>query len=300
MQVDWNGVYSAVTTKFHPNGDFDFAAFDRGIEKQLTAGVHGIVIAGSLGEVSTMNQIEKEKLIAHSVKMINKRVPLVFNLGEQSTEEAVYAARKAEELGADGIMLLPPMRYRADDRETVAFMKAVAQSVSLPVIIYNNPVDYRIFVTLEMFAELAECVNIVGVKESTRDVINVSRMKNRFGDRFKILTGVDPIALESLMMGASGWIAGLVNAFPEETVAVYNLAKAGRYEEAAAIQRWFMPLLELDIHPKLVQYIKLAESMVDMGTEHVRAPRLPLEGDERQMVINTVNQRLACRPCLSK
>ncbi len=188
------------------------------------------------------------------------------------------------------------MRYKADDRENVTFFKEIASSVSLPVMIYNNPVDYKIEVTLDMFAELAELENIEAVKESTRDVANVTRMKNRFGDRFKIMCGVDPLAMDSLVMGADGWVAGLVDAFPKETVAIYRLVKAGRYEEALAIYRWFHPVLELDIHPKLVQYIKLAEVMTGIGTETVRSPRLVIEGTEREKVLKIINDALAVRP----
>ena len=193
-------------------------------------------------------------------------------------------------------MLLPPMRYHADALETVTYLKAVANSTSLPILIYNNPVDYKIEITPEMFDSLLECDNIQAVKESTRDISNVTRLKNRFGDRLKIMTGVDTLALESLMMGAEGWIAGLVCAFPKETVAVYELQKAGRYEEAKQLYRWFLPLLELDINSKLVQNIKLAECYTGIGTEYVRRPRLVLSGEERQHVTQIIATALDCRP----
>jgi 4-hydroxy-tetrahydrodipicolinate synthase len=195
-------------------------------------------------------------------------------------------------------MLLPPMRYKSDHRETVAFFKTVAASTDLPIMIYNNPVDYKIEVTLDMFEELLEHSNIESVKESTRDISNVTRLINRFGDRIKILCGVDTIAMEELLMGACGWVGGLVGAFPAETVAIYRLAKAGRIEEAQEIYRWFMPLLELDIHAKLVQYIKLAEQEAGLGTEHVRAPRLPLIGAEREAVLAVIREGIANRPAL--
>jgi dihydrodipicolinate synthase/N-acetylneuraminate lyase len=175
-----------------------------------------------------------------------------------------------------GLMMLPPLRYKADDEETCKIFCDVAKSTKLPIMIYNNPYDYKIEVTLDMFEELAQYKNIQAVKESTRDVSNVTRMINRFGDRFAILCGVDTLALESLFMGADGWVAGLVDAFPRETVSIYRLAKEGRMQEALAIYRWFLPVLELDIHPKLVQYIKLAESVTGLGTETVRLPRLKL------------------------
>jgi 4-hydroxy-tetrahydrodipicolinate synthase len=208
------------------------------------------------------------------------------------------AAEKAEKDGASGLMMLPPMRYNAGDHEVVEYFKAVANSTSLPIMVYNNPVDYKIEVTLDMFEELLKCPNIEAVKESTRDISNVTRIKNRFGDRLGIMTGVDTLALESLLMGADGWIAGLVCAFPAETVAIYELQKAGRIKEAIEIYRWFLPLLELDINPKLVQNIKLAEVATGIGTENVRAPRLPLIGEERNHVLEVIKNGLATRPQL--
>jgi len=196
------------------------------------------------------------------------------------------------------LMLLPPMRYKSDHRETVAFFKTVAAATDLPVMIYNNPVDYKIDVTPDMFEELIELPNIEAVKESTRDITNVTRLINRFGDRIKILCGVDTIAAEALLMGACGWVGGLVGAFPAETVAIYRLIRAGRIEEALEIHRWFLPLLELDIHPKLVQYIKLAEVEAGLGTEYVRAPRLILVGTEREQVLAVIRKGLSERPVL--
>ncbi|MCY1531888.1 4-hydroxy-tetrahydrodipicolinate synthase [compost metagenome] len=205
-------------------------------------------------------------------------------------------ARQAGQGGADGLMLLPPLRYKADDKETLAYFKAVARATHLPIMIYNNPVDYGIRVTLSMFEELAAFENIQAVKESTREVSNVTKMINRFGDRFKILCGVDPLAFECLTLGAHGWVAGLVDAFPAETVAIYRLVKAGRYAEALTIYRWFLPILELDIHPKLIQYIKLTAAATGIGSEYVRAPRLVLKGSERDEVLDIIHNGLAKRP----
>jgi 4-hydroxy-tetrahydrodipicolinate synthase len=237
-------------------------------------------------------------LTKETVAMVKGKVPVLMNIAEQSTKGAILAAQHAEEDGANGLMMLPPMRYKSCDRETVAYFKSVANSTTLPIMIYNNPVDYKIEVTLDMFEELMACKNIEAVKESTRDITNVTRIKNRFGDRLKIMTGVDTIALESLIMGADGWIAGLVCAFPAETVAIYELQRAGRIKEAIALFRWFLPLLELDINPKLVQNIKLAEVYTKIGSEQVRAPRLPLHGEERQQVINIIENALKLRPTL--
>jgi dihydrodipicolinate synthase/N-acetylneuraminate lyase len=296
MRLNWNGVYPAVTTKFKANDTLDLPAFGANLDAQVQAGVTGIIIGGSLGEASTLAIEEKEVLVKFSTD--RAELPVLMNIAEGTTKEAVRQAALAAKWGAKGLMLLPPMRYKSDHRETVAFFKTVAQSTDLPILIYNNPVDYKIEVTLEMFDELLELSNIQAVKESTRDITNVTRLVNRFGDRLKILTGVDPIATEALIMGAHGWVAGLVCAFPAETVAICRLIKAGRIEEALEIHRWFLPLLELDVHPKLVQYIKLAEAEAGLGTEYVRAPRLTLVGEERERVLGIIREGLATRPVL--
>jgi len=298
MSIEWKGVMPAVTTKFTGDDKIDFAAFEKNIIAQLEAGVHGIVLGGTLGEASTLSTSEKQKLTQSTVKLVSDRVPVLINIAEQTTKDAILAAKRAEADGATALMMLPPMRYKAGDMETVTYFKAVAKSTSLPIMIYNNPVDYKIKVSLDMFESLLDCTNIEAVKESTRDISNVTRMKNRFGDRIKIMTGVDTLALESLLMGADGWIAGLVDAFPKETVAIYELQRVGRIAEALEIYRWFLPLLELDIHPKLVQNIKLAESITGLGTENVRPPRLPLFGEEREAVLKIINEAIKKRPQL--
>lgn len=297
--MNWQGVFPAVTTKFHQDGSLDMDMFFKNLDAQLEAGVHGIILGGTLGESSVLSLEEKIQLTTETVKYVNGKVPVILNIAEGATRDAIFWAHKAKEMGASGLMLLPPMRYGSDARETVAYFKAVANSTDLPIMIYNNPVDYKTLVTLSMFEELTDCPNIQAVKESTRDISNVTRMRNLFGDRFKILCGVDTLAMEELLMSADGWVAGLVCAFPKETVAVYNLVKAGRTEEALKIYRWFLPLLELDIHPKLVQYIKLAEQMAGIGTEWVRAPRLTLIGEERVKIENIIKRGLEHRPKLS-
>jgi 4-hydroxy-tetrahydrodipicolinate synthase len=298
--MKWEGVMPAVTTKFTSDGELDFEMFNKNIIAQIEAGVSGIVLGGTLGEASTLTRNEKSALIKNTVDITENKIPVLMNIAEQSTSEAITAVKKAENDGVSGLMILPPMRYKASDDETVTYFKSIAQSTSLPIMIYNNPVDYKIEVTLDMFDQLLECENIHAVKESTRDVSNVTRIINYFGDRLKIMTGVDTLALESLLMGANGWIAGLVDAFPRETVAIYKLQKAGYIKEALEIYRWFLPLLELDINSKLVQNIKLAEKYTGIGTENVRAPRLPLIGDERKRVIKIIESNLQTRPDLSK
>jgi dihydrodipicolinate synthase/N-acetylneuraminate lyase len=300
MSFEWKGVFPALTTKFTADDQLDIPMFEKSLDIQLEAGVHGIILGGTLGEASVLTTSEKQQLVNVAVRKTTGLVPVVLNIAEGSTREAIRQAGLAAEWGAAGLMLLPPMRYKTDHRETVTYFKTIADSTDLPIMIYNNPVDYKIEVTLDMFDELTACPNITAVKESTRDVTNVTRMINRFGKRFKILCGVDTLAMEELCMGADGWVAGLVDAFPHETVAIYELTKAGRIEEAAAIYRWFMPLLELDIHPKLVQYIKLAESLTGLGTEYVRAPRLMLVGEERERVLKTIKDALAVRPSLNR
>jgi 4-hydroxy-tetrahydrodipicolinate synthase len=292
MNITWQGVYPALTTPFTADDRIDYPVFEKNLNAQLEAGVNGVILGGTLGEASSLLNEEKYDLVRFTVEKVQGRIPVVMNIAEQTTRAAVAAAQSAEDCGAGGLMLLPPMRYKADDRETLEYFRAVADSSALPIMIYNNPVDYKILVTLDMFEAMAEWSTIQAVKESTRDVSNVTRMINRFGGRFKILCGVDTLALESLFMGADGWVAGLVDAFPEETVAIYQHAKAGRHAEALAIYRWFLPLLELDIHPKLVQYIKLAQTAVGLGTEHVRAPRLPLEGEEYAAVWTIIQNAL--------
>ena len=299
MGIEWKGVFPALTTKFTADDQLDLPLFEKNLNAQLEAGVNGIVLGGTLGEASVLTTAEKEQRVKFAVSTCAGKVPVVLNIAEGSTKEALQQAEYAKAWGAKGLMMLPPMRYKSDHRETVTYFKTVATATELPIMIYNNPVDYKIEVTLDMFSALIECKNINAVKESTRDVSNVTRMKNRFGDRFKILCGVDTIAMEELCLGADGWVAGLVCAFPKETVAIYNLVKAGRIEEATKIYRWFMPLLELDIHPKLVQYIKLAETLVGLGSENVRAPRLALVGKEREEILKIINEGIATRPVLS-
>lgn len=300
MEVIWKGVMPAVTTKFTADDKLYLDMFKKNIHAQLDAGVNGIILGGTLGEASTLLAEEKRELTRFTKEIVGNRIPVIMNIAEQSTKGAIQAAETAEQDGASGLMMLPPMRYLADDRETVEYYKETAKSTSLPIMVYNNPVDYKIEVSLDMFEELLKQDNIQAVKESTRDTSNISRIINRFGDRLKILSGVDTIAMESLVMGADGWVAGLVCAFPKETVAIYNLVKAGRIEEALKIYRWFLPVLELDINAKLVQNIKLAEVATGIGTENVRAPRLALKGKERENVQNIIDTAMASRPNVEK
>lgn len=298
MSFEWKGVFPALTTKFTANDELDLPLFEKNLQAQLAGGVEGIILGGTLGEASVLTTDEKEKLVKFAVEKVAGKVPVVINIAEGSTKEAIRQGELAKAWGAVGLMLLPPMRYKSDHRETVTYFKTIAASTDLPIMIYNNPVDYKIDVTPDMFDDLQSSKNITAIKESTRDVTNITRLINRFGDRYKILCGVDTLAMEELVLGADGLVAGLVCAFPAETVAIYKLVKAGKIAEALKIYRWFMPLLELDIHPKLVQYIKLAETQVGIGSEYVRAPRLALEGEERERILKVINDGIATRPKL--
>jgi 4-hydroxy-tetrahydrodipicolinate synthase len=296
MVVNWTGIYPALTTPFTPDDKLNLNLFEKNLVAHVDAGIDGIILGGTLGESSVLSTGEKEKLVKFAVEKVAGNIPVILNIAEGSTREALLQVEYAKRWGAQGLMVLPPMRYKSDHRETVEWFKTIGNATDLPLIVYNNPVDYKTLITLDMLDEMQECRNIEAVKESTRDVTNVTRMRNRFGNRYKILCGVDTLALEELCLGADGWVAGLVCAFPREIVAIYRLVKSGRLEEAIQIYRWFMPLLEMDIHPKLVQYIKLAEQEEGMGSEAVRAPRLILEGKEREEILKRIRDAIASRP----
>lgn len=294
----WQGVFPAMLTPFTEDDHIDYGFLEKNINVQLEAGAGGLIFAGSLGEASTLDQDEKISLIRFAAGFVKNKVPVVLTIAEQATREAIRLAKTAEKNAASGLMVLPPMRYRSDEYETVAYFKAIASNTSLPIMVYNNPVDYKTEITLPMFEELASVPTIQYVKESTRDVTNIVRMRNQFGDRYGLFCGVDTLAMEELMLGADGIVGGLVDAFPEEMVAIFKLVKACRYEEALQIYRWFMPVLELDIHPKLVQYIKLAASRTGLCSEHTRPPRLPVHGEERERVLRIIDEAIATRPVL--
>jgi len=298
--MNWNGIFPAVTTKFKPDFSLDIDNFQKNLEAQIEAGVSGLVLGGTLGEASVLTDEEKVRLIRAAQETADGKVPILLNIASQTTQAALDQISAGAKIGVDGFMLLPPMRYAPDEREALEYLMTVAGSTDLPVMIYNNPVDYKTMVTLDMFEQLASLPNVQAVKESTRDVTNVTRMINRFGTSFSILCGVDTIAMESLVMGACGWVAGLVCAFPRETVAIYRLTGEGRLDEARKIFRWFLPLLELDIHPKLVQYIKFAEMMTGLGTETTRPPRLALVGEERSRIEALIRESINNRPVLPK
>jgi 4-hydroxy-tetrahydrodipicolinate synthase len=293
----WTGVFPAVTTKFNADESLDLAGTVKHIQWQLECGADGIIVCGSLGEASTLTADEKITILKAAKEVAGDK-PVLLTVAEDSTRAAAALAQAAHTAGADGIMLLPAMRYVSDARETINHYQRVADASPLPIMIYNNPIAYGVNITPEMYAEMAKEPKYVAIKESSGDIRTLTNVINAVGNRYAIFSGVDDLALESIVMGADGWVAGLVVAFPKETVAIYKLAKAGRLEEARAIYRWFAPLLHLDVSMKLVQNLKLAEAMVGVGTEHVRAPRLPLTGAERERVEAVIKAGLAARPAL--
>lgn len=296
----WQGVYPAVTTKFKADFSLDFQLMKQHLIAQIEAGVHGLVVVGSLGENSTLSLNEKQEVLKIAVAVSNGRVPVLATLAEGNTADAQRFAQLTSDNGGNGIMILPPMRYKSDRRETLAYFRSIAKASELPIMIYNNPIDYGVDVTPEMFAELADEEKFVAIKESSRDVRRITDLINLVDSRYQIFCGVDDIALECLVLGANGWLAGLACAFPRETVMIYNLQKSGKLKEALALYRWFMPLLHLDVSTKLVQNIKLAEAMVEIGNENVRPPRLPLAGEERKKVIKIIQEALDSKLELSK
>ncbi len=296
MTTSWSGIFPALTTKFTEEGKLDFAAMERHFNFQIESGVHGLIVLGSLGENLALTPIEKQEVLKLALSVSGGRVPVLSGVAETSTAMACNFVQQAQANGVNGFMLMPAMVYPADRRETLAYYRSVAQATDLPIMIYNNPVSYKVDITPDMFAELADEPKFVALKESSENIRRITDIINLVGKRYKIFVGVDDLALESLLLGADGWVAGLVCAFPRETVALYNLAKSGKLDEAIALYRWFMPLLHLDVSPKFVQYIKLAETLAGVGTEHVRPPRLPLIGEERSRVEQIILKALQARP----
>ena len=296
MKNTWQGVFPAVTTQFRPDQSLDLDATARHLEVLIGSGVSGLVMLGSLGENAALDPEEKREVLRLAVRTSGGRVPVLAGVAESSTAAACRYAREAERLGADGLMVLPAMVYKSDPRETMSHFRAVAQATDLPILCYNNPVSYGVDITPPMFAELADEPKFVAIKESSENVRRITDLKNLCGDRYRLFCGVDDLVLESVVLGAVGWVAGLVNAFPEENQLLWELATGGRYEEALKVYRWYTPLLHLDTHGKLVQYIKLAMAETGMGSEMVRAPRLPLVGREREEVLAIIRQAIRTRP----
>jgi len=292
----WQGVYPAVTTKFKADLSLDFDAMAAHLEFQLDAGVHGVIILGSLGENSTLDMDEKLQLTEFFIRQVNGRVPLLACIAESDTRQACIYASRAEAMGIDGFMLLPPMRYPSDQRETMSYLHEVAAASDVPIMLYNNPVAYGTDLSPADFKTLAANPKFVAIKESSANTRRIPEIRHITGDRYAIFCGVDDLAFESFALGAVGWVAGLVVAFPRETVRIYDLMMANKWAEARQIYEWFLPLLSLDIGPKFVQQIKLVEEMLGVGSARVRSPRLALSEPEVDRVRQIVEQSLANRP----
>ncbi len=298
MKIVWEGVFSAITTKLDSAQEVDLAAVSADVEFQIAAGVDGVICCGSLGEASTLSADEKIAILDAAIDRAAGRAPVLLTIAEDSTRTALQLAEKAARRGVDGLMVLPAMRYIATPRETAAYFRAMAAATDLDIMIYNNPVSYQIDITPAMLAELADEPRFVAIKESSGDVRRVTDIHNQLGARYAVFTGVDDLALESIALGASGWVAGLVCAFPHESVAIYRLVRAGRISEARDLYRWFMPLLHLDVSHRFVQNIKLVEHIVRGTLPTVRAPRLELPESERKHIESIVEAALRTRPNL--
>lgn len=298
LEVDWFGVFPALTTQFQDEHKLDVAATVDHARMLVHAGVHGLVLAGTLGEGPSLNGEEKARLLEATRQRVRGRVPVLMTVAETTTAAACDRALEATDLGADGLMVLPALVYSADRREAEAHFRSVAAATSLPVMVYNNPVSYGVDLEPESFAELSDCPTLVAIKESSDDVRRITDLIALTGDRYRLFCGVDDLAMESLVMGADGWVAGMVNAYPRETVALWDAIHAGQLEKAKRIYRWFAPLLHLDTEVKLVQYIKLAVEREGFGSARCRPPRLELEGEELRRVSAILDRALADRPRL--
>lgn len=294
----WHGVYPAVTTKFKPDYGLDFDTMASHLEFQLEAGVHGIIILGSLGENSTLDIDEKIAMTEFFHKQIAGRVPLLTCIAESDTRQAVRLAAASQKIGADGYMLLPPMRYPSDSFETMSYIEEVAAASDLPVMLYNNPVAYGTDLSPQEFAKLAANPKFVAVKESSSNTRRIPDIRRLVGDRYNIFSGVDDLVFESFALGAVGWVAGMVVAFPRESVRLYDLMIASEWQAARELYEWFLPLLHLDVGPKFIQNIKLVEELVGVGSARVRSPRLLLSDAEAAEVHAIVETALASRPVI--
>jgi dihydrodipicolinate synthase/N-acetylneuraminate lyase len=300
MNVNWQGVFPAAITHFHDDQSLNIDGTLAHLEAMLTAGIDGLIVLGTVGENCSLERHEKLDVLRAAVEQVAGRVPVLSGVAEYTTALACRFCEDAQRCGADGVMVLPAMVYKSDARETMAHFRAAARASDLPVMVYNNPVSYSVDITPAMFADLADEHNLAVIKESSDNVRRITDLFNLCGDRYRLFCGVDDLLLESVMLGAHGWVSGLVNAFPRENRLVWDLAKAGRWDEAREVYRWYTPLLHLDTHPKLVQYIKLAVKECGLGGETTRAPRLSLVGAEREEILAAIRQAIATRPNIGK
>ncbi len=296
MNVSWQGVFPALTTQFNPDLSLNIDSTAAHLEALIAEGVHGVVLLGSVGENTALEQDEKLTVLRELTARVNKRIPVLTGVAETTTAQACRFAEAAAKAGVDGLMALPAMIYKADRRETIAHFRSVARATPLPVMVYNNPPSYNVDVTPGMFSELADEPTLVCIKESSDNPRRITDIANACGDRYILFAGVDDLILECLLLGATGWVSGLVNAFPRENRLLWDLARSGDWARAREVYRWYTPLLHLDTHPKLVQYIKLAAQECGYGSELTRPPRLPLEGEERAWVLALIHRAMRTRP----
>lgn len=296
MKVSWQGIYPASTTQFNADQSLNIKATLEHVEKMLAAGMHGMIMLGSVGENTALEYAEKLDVLKAAVAHVKGRIPVVTGVAETTTRLACRFAEDARKAGVDGLMVLPAMIYKADPRETMTHFRSVARATDLPILVYNNPPAYGVDITPRMFEELADEKTLVAIKESSDNVRRITDIKNLCGDRYIIMSGVDDLVLESVLLGSVGWVSGLVNAFPRETKRMWDLATAGNWAEALKIYRWYTPLLHLDTHVKLVQYIKLAAAECGYGTETTRAPRLSIVGREREEILAIIHKAKATAP----
>ena len=296
LQVDWQGVYPAVPTQFNEDFSLDIKGTQKHVEALLSESIHGLVMLGTIGENCSLSLDEKIQVLKATDEVNKGSVPLINGIAEFTTAGACETAVAAANAGVDGFMVMPAMVYNSDRRETVNHFKTVASATDLPIMCYNNPPVYKVDITPEMFEDLAEVDNIVCIKEAAGDTRRITDLFNKFKDRYIIFSGLDDVALESILLGCTGWISGLVDAFPRENGLMWDAATSGNWDKALEIYRWYMPMLHFDSHPKLVQYIKLASAEMGYGTETVRAPRLPLIGEQREEALRIIRESVATRP----
>src|SRR3954467_5455819 len=300
MKPYWQGVFPAVTTQLKKDQSLDLDGTTAHLQVLIDSGVTGLIMLGSLGENQSLAREEKLLVVEIAVKVGFGRLPVLTGVAENSTAAACEYVRHCEQLGVDGFMLMPAMVYKGDPRETLVHFRTVARATSLPIMIYNNPISYGNDITPEMFAELAEVKNFVALKESAGNPRRITDLRNTVGERYAIFTGVDDLLLECAVLGIDGWVAGTGIAFPRENQYLWELARAGKWDEARELYRWFTPLLHLDTHVKFVHYIKLAVQECGLGSEWVRAPRLPLTGSERKQVLEIIHHGIKIRPKVPK
>ena len=288
--IDWKGVFPAATTQLNTDGSVDLAETVRGVDRLVAAGVKGVVMLGMVGENSVLNAHEKTAVIKSALDACRGKVSVLGGVAELSTPAACGSAREYARLGVDGLMVFPAIGYKSDAKETAAYYRAVGQATRLPILVYNNPSAYGVDATPDVLADLADEETIVAVKEESYDVRRVTDICSRFGDRFTVICGADDLLLESVMLGAVGWVSGMANVYPRESVDLLNLALAGRWDEARELYRVLTPIYHLDTKTKLVQYIKFAAQLRGAGTETVRPPRLPLGTEERELTRRIVEQ----------